>query len=42
MKREWKKRRVLKEQADGQRRWDQAYQLLMVWSVPANLRATSQ
>ena len=34
MKRPWTKRRVLLEQPDGLRRWDRAYQLLMMWSTP--------
>lgn len=28
----WKTRRTLVPQTDGQRRWDQAYQLLLQWT----------
>lgn len=32
MKREWKLQRSWLEQADGQRRWDHAYQCLLRWA----------
>lgn len=35
MKHQWKTRRTLVPQTDGQRRWDQAYQLLVQWTPPA-------
>ena len=42
MKREWKKRRVLKEQADGQRRWDQAlaarHRACITWCTAPRLK----
>ena len=31
MKRQWRTRRQLIESADGQRRWDRAYQCLLRW-----------
>lgn len=43
MKHPWTKRRVLLEHPDGLRRWDRAYQLLMMWSIapPPEERSTS-
>ena len=35
MKRKWQVSRLLTAQADGQRRWDVAYQLLWQWSQEA-------
>jgi len=32
MKQEWTVRRQIAEQADGQRRWDLAYQCLLRWA----------
>ena len=34
MERQWQKRRRLVAQADGQRRWDRAFQALLQWSAP--------
>jgi hypothetical protein len=34
MKRQWRTRRQLLPQLDGQRRWDRAYQLLLEWTGP--------
>jgi hypothetical protein len=34
MKREWRIRRALLGTADGQRRWDRAYQDLLAWTCP--------
>ena len=45
MKHAWKTRRTLLPQADGQRRWDQAYQLLLQWtqaSVPPPPQTTEE
>lgn len=43
MKHEWKKRRVLVEQIDAQRRWDRAYQMLLMWTTASGLcEATPQ
>jgi hypothetical protein len=33
MKREWHIRRQFQAVEDGERRWDQAYQLLLHWSL---------
>jgi hypothetical protein len=33
VKRKWKSRRELVERADGQRRWDRAYQLILLWGL---------
>lgn len=33
MKHEWTKRRVLIEHTDGQRRWDRAYQMVLMWAT---------
>jgi hypothetical protein len=33
MKHAWRKWRVLIEQADAQRRWDRAYQMLLTWTA---------
>jgi hypothetical protein len=33
MKRQWHIRRQFKAAEDGERRWDQAYQLLLHWSL---------
>jgi uncharacterized protein (UPF0548 family) len=33
MERQWQKRRRLVAQADGQRRWDRAFQALLQWSA---------
>jgi hypothetical protein len=35
MKRGWRVRRAVVEHPDGQRRWDQAYQLLLRWTMAA-------
>ena len=35
MKHEWRKRRVLIKQADAQRRWDRAYEMLLMWAAAA-------
>ncbi len=35
MKRKWQVRRELVERADGQRRWDRAYQLILGWGMSA-------
>jgi hypothetical protein len=35
MERQWQRRRRLVAQADGQRRWDRAFQALLQWSAPA-------
>ena len=34
MKRQWRMRRELLATADGQRRWDRAYQELLLWTHP--------
>ena len=34
MKRDWRIRRELLATADGQRRWDRAYQDLLTWASP--------
>jgi hypothetical protein len=34
MKRDWRIRRALLATADGQRRWDRAYQDLLTWASP--------
>ena len=34
MKRHWQIRRQFQPTADGARRWDQAYQYLLDWTVP--------
>lgn len=36
MKRQWNLKRQLIEQDDGQRRWDQAYQLLIRLTMTSN------
>lgn len=35
MKRQWRTRRQVLPQPDGQRRWDRAYQLLLAWTTPS-------
>jgi hypothetical protein len=46
MKHQWRVRRQTTPYADGQRRWDRAYQLLLQWATtstglaPADARAT--
>ena len=35
MKRQWQIRRTLLARADGQQRWDRAYQQLLIWTVAA-------
>ena len=42
MKHSWTKHRVLLEHPDGLRRWDRAYQLLMMWSVAPTPNAQSK
>lgn len=32
--RHWLVRRQIQPKADGQRRWDRAYQLLLAWAIP--------
>jgi hypothetical protein len=34
MERQWRKRRRFVAQADGQRRWERAFQALRQWSAP--------
>src|SRR5262245_62003013 len=34
MKRQWALRRAMVATADGQRRWDRAYQRLLSWTMP--------
>ncbi len=34
MKRQWQIQRTLLAAADGQRRWDRAYQHLLGWTAP--------
>jgi hypothetical protein len=34
MHRQWRLRRQTRPAPDGQRRWNQAYQLLMEWTAP--------
>jgi hypothetical protein len=42
MKRHWQIRRTLLAATDGQRRWDQAYQQLLIWTSPdSSTRATN-
>jgi hypothetical protein len=37
MKRQWSICRQVKEEPDGQRRWDRAYQLLLQWTKPIEM-----
>ena len=37
MKRQWSICRQVKEEPDGQRRWDRAYQLLLQWAESLKL-----
>jgi hypothetical protein len=39
MKRSWRLRRQTSSSPDGQRRWNQAYQLLLEWTIPNELRS---
>jgi hypothetical protein len=41
MKRQWRTRRQVLPQSDGQRRWDRAYQLLLDWTGPSELADTT-
>jgi hypothetical protein len=41
MKQKWQISRSLTAQADGQRRWDVAYQLLWQWSREAETQVTT-
>ena len=38
MKRQWQTRRTAVATATGQQRWDQAYQLLLQWATPPEVR----
>jgi hypothetical protein len=38
MKRQWQTRRTAVATATGQQRWDQAYQLLLQWAPPPEVR----
>jgi hypothetical protein len=41
MKRSWRLRRQTSPSADGQRRWNQAYQLLLEWTTPTERLSVS-
>ena len=41
MQREWRIRRALLGTADGQRRWDRAYQDLLAWTCPDQVAPTT-
>ena len=40
--REWRVRRALQPQPDGQRRWDRAYQQLLAWTQVQNASAAAR
>jgi uncharacterized protein (UPF0548 family) len=40
MKRQWRIRRQVTEYADGQQRWDKAYQHLLQWATTAEQAST--
>lgn len=42
MKRQWRARRQVLPQPDGQRRWDWAYQLLLDWTAPREATGSIQ